>query len=99
MPSKRGVLKISVRMGAISLWSSLRIRGEILSGLAAFPGFNLRSCIDTPETDIVMFCIGGMLSFLGSTSSTRCRSFRGTSLVKTDWNLVFKMLALSVGSV
>ena len=96
MPSERDVLKISVRMGAISLWSSLRIRGEILSGPAAFPGFNLRSCLDTPETDIVMFCIDGELSFLGSTSSTRCRSFRGTSLVKTDWNWVFKM---SVGSV
>ena len=37
MPSERDVLKISVRMGAISLWSSLRIRGEILSGPAAFP--------------------------------------------------------------
>ena len=68
-------------------------------GPAAFPGFNLRSCLDTPEIDIVMFCIDGELSFLGSTSSTRWRSFRGTSLVKTDWNWVFKMLALSVGSV
>ena len=55
MPSDRDVLKISVRIGAISLWSSLRIRGEILSGPAAFPGFNLRSCLDKPETDIVMF--------------------------------------------
>ena len=54
-------------MGAISLWSYLRIRGEILSGPAPFPGFNLRSCLDTPETDIVMFCIDGELSFLGST--------------------------------
>ena len=80
MPSGRDVLKISVRMGAISLWSSLRMRGEILSGPAAFPGFNLRSCLDTPETDIAMFCIGGELSCLVSTSSARCRSFRGTSL-------------------
>ena len=64
MPSGRDVLKISVRRGAISLWSSLRMRGEILS--AAFPGFNLRSCLDTPETDIVMFCIDGELSFLES---------------------------------
>ena len=87
MPSERDVLKISVRMRAILLWSSLRIRGEILSGPAAFPGFNLRSCLDTQETDIVMFCIDGEL---------RCRSFRRTSLVKTDWNWVFKMLALSV---
>ena len=38
---ERDVLEISVRMGAISLWSSLRMRGEILSGPAAFPGFNL----------------------------------------------------------
>ena len=75
------------------------MRGEILSGPAAFPGFKLRSCLDAPETDIVIFCIDGELSFLGSTSSTRCCSFRGTSLAKTDWNWVFKMLALSVGSV
>ena len=65
------------------------MRGEILSGPAAFPGFNLRSCLDTPEIDIVLFCIDGGFSFLGSTNSTRCRSFRGTSLVKTDWNWVF----------
>ena len=38
---ERDVLEISVRMGAILLWSSLRMRGEILSGPAAFPGFNL----------------------------------------------------------
>ena len=42
------------------------MRGEILSGPAAFPVFNLRSCLDTSETDIVMFCIDGELSFLGS---------------------------------
>ena len=62
MPSERDVLKISVRMGAISLWSSLRIRGEILSGPTAFPGLNLRSCLDTPESDIVMSCMDGELS-------------------------------------
>ena len=38
------------------------MRGEILSGPAAFPGFNLKSCLDTPETDIVMFCMEGELS-------------------------------------
>ena len=65
------------------------MRGEILSGPAAFPEFNIRSCLDTPETDIVMLCIDGELSLLGNTSS---------SLVKTDWNRVFKILALSVGS-
>ena len=70
-----------------------------MSGPAAFPGFNLRSCLDTQKTDIVMFCIDGELSFLGSTGSARCRSFRGISLVKTDWNWVFKMLVLSVESV
>ena len=59
-------IEISMRVGAISLWSSLRMRGEILSGPAAFPGFNLRSCLDTQETDIVMFCIDRELSFLGS---------------------------------
>ena len=64
-----------------------------IAGPAAFPGFNLRSCLDTPETDIVMFCIDGEFNFLGSTSSTRCRSFRGKSLVKTDWNWLFQMLA------
>ena len=63
------------------------MRGEIVSGPAAFPGFNLGSCLDTPETDVVMFCIDGKLSFLGSTSSTMCHSFRG--LMKTDWNWVF----------
>ena len=42
------------------------MRGEILSGPAAFLGFNLRSCLVSPETDIVMFCIDGELSFLGS---------------------------------
>ena len=62
------------------------MRGEILSGPAAFPGFNLRSCLDTPEMDFVMLYIDGEISFLGSTSSTRYHSFRGTSLVKTDWN-------------
>ena len=36
-----------------------------------FPGFNLRSCLDTPETDIVMFCIDGELSFLGSKAYIR----------------------------
>ena len=65
MPSERDVLKISVRMGAISLWSSWRIRGEILSGPAAFPGFNLRSCLDMPETDIVMFALVESLVSLG----------------------------------
>ena len=64
MPSERDVLKISVRMRAISLWSSLRIQGEILSGPAAFPGFNLRSCLDTPETDIVMFCIDAEVTYI-----------------------------------
>ena len=38
----------------------MRIQEEILSGPAAFPGFNLRSCLDTPETDIVMICIDGI---------------------------------------
>ena len=37
---------------------------------AAFPVLNLRSCLDTPETNIKMLCIDGELSFLGSTSST-----------------------------
>ena len=60
-----------------------------MSEPAAFPGFNLGSRLDTPETDVVMFCIDGEFSFLGSTSSTRCLSFRGTRLVKTDWNWVF----------
>ena len=60
-----------------------------MSGLAAFPRFNLIFCLDTPETDVRIFCIDGELSFLGSTSSTRCRSFRGTRLMKTDWNWAF----------
>ena len=64
-----------------------------------FPWVNLRICLDTPEMDIVMLCIDGEISFLGGTSSTRYHSFRGTNLVKTDWNWVLKMLALSVGSV
>ena len=62
----------------------------MLSDPAAFAGFNLKSCLDTPETDIVMPCMEG---------STRCRILRGKGLVKTEWNWVFKMLALSVGSV
>ena len=97
MPSERDALKISVRMGAISLWSSLTRRNIVWA--CCFPWVYLKDCLDSPETDIVMFFIDGELSFLGSTSSTRCCSFRGTSLVKTDWNWVFKMLALSVGSV
>ena len=63
----------------------------MLSGPAALLGFNLKSCLDTPETDIIMSCMEGELCFLGSMSSTRCRSFRGTSLVKTEWNWVFKI--------
>ena len=41
LQGERDVLKISVRMGAILLWSSLRMRGEILSGPAAFLSVNM----------------------------------------------------------
>ena len=39
---------MSVRMGAISLCISFRIREVRLSGPAALPGFNFESCFDTP---------------------------------------------------
>ena len=39
---------MSVRIGAISLWSSLRILDVRLSGPAAFPGLSFESCLDTP---------------------------------------------------
>ena len=57
-----------------------------LSGPAALPGFSLDSCFATPFTDIVISGIARKLKDFGSESSIRCLSFRGISLVKTDWN-------------
>ena len=50
-PSRSDVLKLSEGIGAISLWSSFGIREVKLSGPAAFPGFTLDSCLDTPLID------------------------------------------------
>ena len=75
---------MSVSMGAISLWSSFRIREVRLSGPEALPGFNLESCLDTPLMVILMSGIEGNLRRRGRISSARCLSFRGTSFVKTD---------------
>ena len=94
-PSRSDVLKMSESMGAISLWSSFRIREVKLSGPAAFPGFNLESCLDTPLIVILMSGIEGNLRLLGRISSARCLSFKGTSFVKTDWNCPLRILALS----
>ena len=77
---------MSVSMGAISWWSSFKIREDRLSGLAALPGFSLESCLETPLIVMLMLGIVGGLSLRGRTSSARCLSFRGTSFVKTDLN-------------
>ena len=65
VPSRREELKMSVRIGAISLWSSLRILDVRLSGPAAFPGLSFESCFDTPLTVIMISGIVGKLRFLG----------------------------------
>ena len=66
-----------------------------MSGPAAFPGFNLESCLDTPLIVILMSGIEGNLGLRGRISSTRCLSFKGTSFVKTDWNCPLRILASS----
>ena len=63
-PSKREELKMSVRIEAISLLSSLRILDSRLSEPAAFPGLSFESCLDTPLTDFMISGIVGKLRFL-----------------------------------
>ena len=70
-PSRREELKMSVRIGAISLWSSLRILDVRLSGPAAFPGLSFESCLDPPLTVIMISGIVGKLRFLGRMRLTR----------------------------
>ena len=47
VPSEREVLKVSVSIGALSLWSSFRIREVRFSGPAAFPVLSFESCFLT----------------------------------------------------
>ena len=70
-PSRREELKMTVRVGAISLWSSLRILDVRLSGPAAFLGLSFESCLDTPLTVIMISGIVGKLRFLGRMRLTR----------------------------
>ena len=58
---------MSVRIGAISLWSSLRILDVRLSGPAAFPGLSFESCLAV----IMISGIVGKLRFLGRMRLTR----------------------------
>ena len=62
---------MSVRMGAIPLWISLRILEVRLSGPAALPGFNFESCFETPFTEIWISGILGDELLRGRISSER----------------------------
>ena len=76
-PSRSDVLKMSESMGAISLWSSFRTRKVKLSGPAAFPGFNLESCLDTPLIVILMSSIEGNLGLRGKDKFRKVLKLQG----------------------
>ena len=65
-------------------------------GPAAEPGFNLDSCFATPLIDMFISGIAGKGREMGRISSMRWRSFKGISLVKTDW---LRTLAFSTVTV
>ena len=67
---------MSVRIGAISVCSSLRMQEVRPSGPAALPGFNLDSCFSTSLTDTV---ISALLEKKG-TWDLRSYSSKGVSL-------------------
>ena len=71
MPSASEVLKMSARMGAISLWSSFKIREERVSGPTALPGLSFESCFAIPLTVMVISCMSmrRLLYFHGRNSS------------------------------
>ena len=75
---------MSVRMGAISLWISFRIREVRLSGPAALPGFNFESYFETPFIEMWISGIFGNVLLRGRINSIKCFNLSGTSFVNAD---------------
>jgi len=88
---------MTVRIGAISVWSSLSNRGEISSGPWTLLGFSPANSISTPWTVIVIGSKGRWSSFDFALFDRSLR-LSGKGFEKTDANCLLSMLAFDAGS-